>query len=124
MTADKISRSMIEDMFQGARRDRRSGRANWDIDDVCRWSFFFVDGDRDKLIRAGLALEPAGYELVGLLEPSDGEEDQETIYVRLDRVEKHTVDSLLSRNDELYAFAERFGLTSYDGMDVGAVDGP
>jgi hypothetical protein len=31
------------------------------------------------------------------------------------------VASLLARNDELHAFAARFGV-SYDGMDVGGVE--
>lgn len=95
----------------------------WDIDDVCRWSFFFVDADRERLIKAGEELERAGYEFVGLLEPGEEDDDQETIYLRVDRVEHHTVDSLMSRNEELYAFAASHGLANYDGMDVGAVGG-
>ena len=114
---------MIEDLFANTRKLRQEGRAKWDIDGVCRWSFFFVDADRERLVRAGEALERAGYELVGLLEP-DENDDQETIYLRVDCVERHTVDSLMSRNAELYSFAASHGLADYDGMDVGAIDGP
>lgn len=114
---------MIEDLFANTRKLTRDGRAKWDIDAVCRWSFFFVDVDRDRLIRAGEDLARGGYEFVGLLEPGE-DDDQETIYLRVDRVERHTVDSLLSRNSELYAFAESHGLANYDGMDVGAIDSP
>ena len=42
----------------------------------------------------------------------------------MDRVERHTVDSLMARNAELYKFADAQGLTDYDGMDVGPVDAP
>lgn len=73
---------------------------------------------------AGEDLARDGYELVGLLEPGEDDDDQETIYLRVDRVERHTVDSLLGRNSELYAFAESHGLADYDGMDVGAIDSP
>jgi Regulator of ribonuclease activity B len=119
-----ISVEMIEDLFERTRRLRKDGRVKWDIDDVCRWSYFFVDSSPEKLLAAGHQLEGAGYEIIGLLEPGPEDEDQETIYLRVDRVEKHTVTSLLTRNDELYTFAARLGLQDYDGMDSGAVDGP
>ena len=119
-----ISTELIEDLFERTRLLRKEGKVAWDIDDVCRWSFFFVDASVEKLVDAGRQLERAGYEFVGLLEPGPEDEDQETIYLRVDRVEKHTVNSLLSRNTELYAFAARAGLRDYDGMDSGGVDGP
>ena len=119
-----ITREMIEDLFERTRRLRAEGKVKWNIDDACRWSFFFIDGSREKLIAAGQELEGIGYEFVGLLEPSPDDDDQETIFLRVDRVEKHTVHSLLARNDDLYAFADRIGLQGYDGMDSGAVDGP
>lgn len=115
---------MLEELFVATRTARREGYVTWDIDDACRWSFFFVDEDRERLIAAGDALARAGYEAVGLLEPHEDDDDRETLYLRVDRVERHTVDSLLARNAELYAFAEAHGLGDYDGMDVGAIDAP
>jgi hypothetical protein len=41
--------------------------------------------------------------LVTLLEPGEEDDDQETIFLRVDRGGRHTVDSLLTRNSELYA---------------------
>jgi hypothetical protein len=122
MEASVIDRAMIEDLFARTRQLARDGCAGWDIDDVCRWSYFFVDPDPDRLLAAGEALEADGYELVGLLD--DEEEEPESFLLRVDRVEQHTVESLVARNAELYAFAERHGLEGYDGMDVGAVEGP
>ncbi len=55
---------------------------------------------------------------------SDTNGYQETIYLQADKVEIHTVDTLLARNVELYALAHRFRIRDYDGMDNGAVDGP
>jgi hypothetical protein len=119
-----ISQEMIEDLFVRTRQLRMEGRVAWDIDDVCRWSYFFVDSSKEKLLDAARELERAGYEPIGFLEPEPEDEDQETIFLRVDRVERHTVASLLARNDELYAIAARLGLRDYDGMDSGAVDGP
>ena len=117
-----ITKEQLEDLFQRTRNLHKEGRASWDIDRVCRWSFFFVDRDREKLIRLGKHLEQLQFEFVGFLEPGPEDDDQETIYLRVDKVEKHTVSSLLARNDEFYKLAEQFQVADYDGMDVGAVD--
>ena len=119
-----IDRERIEELFARSRQLLQEGRATWNIDDVCRWSFFFVDADRERLVSAGKVLERAGYEFVGLLEPDEDGDDPETIYLRVDRVERHTVDSLVARNAELDSFAASHGLANYDGMDVGAIEGP
>ncbi len=65
-----ISAEMIEDLFERTRRLRKERRVTWDIDDVCRWSYFFVDSSAEKLVDAGHQLEGAGYEFIGLLEPA------------------------------------------------------
>lgn len=119
-----ISRDMIENLFARTRSLRAEGRVSWDVDATCRWSFFFVDSDREKLLSAAQYLEARGYEFMGTLDPTPDDDDQETIYLRVDRIEKHTVDTLLSRNEELYEIARRFDLVDYDGMDCGAIEGP
>lgn len=108
-----ITREQLDEMFTSMR-----AKARWSIDGECCWDYFFVDSDRDKLLRAGELLERQGFEIVGLLEPSPDDDDQHTVYLQVRRIERHTVDSLLARNAELYAFAERVGLKAYDGMDV------
>ena len=118
-----ITQKMIEGLFERMRRLRAGGRVPWNIDDVCRWSYFFVDSSRDQLIASGKFMKGRGYEIVGLLEPGPEDKDQEPIYLRVDRTEKHSVQTLLSRNEELYALADLLGLQGYDGMDVGAVEG-
>ncbi len=119
-----ITQEMLEDLFKNTRKLKAEGRIDWDIDHECRWSFFFVDTSRDKLVAAGRHLEAGGYESVGLLEPSPEDDDQTMLYLRADRVETHTVESLLQRNEELYSLADSFGLGGYDGMDAGAAEGP
>ena len=123
-THPMITQEMIEGLFERMRRLHAEGRVSWDIDNVCRWSYFFVDSSRDQLIASGKFLEGKGYEIVGLLEPGPEDDDQETIYLRVDRTERHSVQTLLSRNEKLYALADLLGLQGYDGMNVGVVEGP
>ena len=119
-----ITPEQIHDFFDQTRQLKREGRAPFDIDQTCRWSYFVIGADREKLTQAGRHLEQHGYEVVGFLEPTPEDDDQETLYLRFDKIERHTPDSLLARNAELYKLAADFGLAGYDGMDVGAVDGP
>ena len=86
-----ITEEAIRDLFERTRFLRDTGRAKWDIDDICRWSFFFVDTSREKLLRAADELAALGYEVVGMLEPTPDDDDQEAIFLRVDRVEKHSV---------------------------------
>ncbi|MGZ4972159.1 MAG: ribonuclease E inhibitor RraB [Limisphaerales bacterium] len=119
-----ITRQQILDFFDHTRQLKREGRAHYDIDQVCRWSYFVIDTDREKLTRAGRHLEQHGYQVIGFLEPAPDDDDQGTIYLRFDKIEYHTPDSLITRNAEFYKLAADFDLVGYDGMDVGAVDGP
>ncbi len=118
-----ITREQLDTFFSETRALFAEGRAKWRIDNPCRWSYFFVDPSREKLAPVGQHLEALGYDVVGFLEP-DPEAAEQLYYLRADRVELHTVDSLLARNAELYAVAAKYGVSDYDGMDVGAVDGP
>ncbi|MBV8880502.1 MAG: ribonuclease E inhibitor RraB [Planctomycetaceae bacterium] len=119
-----ITRDQVERLFEHTRELRREGRVDWDIDGVCRWTYFFVDSSRARLTRLGEHLAQHGYENAGLMEPSPEDVDQETIHLQVEKVERHTVDSLLARNDELYALARRFKVRDYDGMDNGPAEGP
>jgi|SRR6516165_11276154 hypothetical protein len=112
-----IAREMLENMFARIRE-----QAPWNIDDVCLWGYFFTDHDKQRLLAAAPALQQMGYRVVGILEPTPGDDDQDLLFLHVEREEKHTVDSLEARNQELDRFAEDFGLRSYDGMDVGPVE--
>ncbi|CAH0242620.1 hypothetical protein SRABI118_02757 [Massilia sp. Bi118] len=118
-----VTLPMLEEFFAETRRTHASGRANWNIGDECRWSYFFIDRDREKLLPIAAHLAPSGYEFIGTLDPDEAA-DNPVFYLRMDRVETHTPASLDERNQLLYAIAARFGVLNYDGFDVGAVDGP
>ena len=111
-----ITRDQLQEMFDSSRAN-----AKWNIDGICLWGYFFTDHNRERLLLAAPVLEKMGYRLVGLLEPSSENDDQELLFLHVEREEQHTVDSLDARNRELYRFADEFQLESYDGMDVGPV---
>ena len=119
-----ITREQVEALFLHTRQLRRDGRVDWDIDGVCRWSYYFVDASRKNLLRLGEHLKGMGFQVVGLREPADGDDDPETITLQVDQVEQHTVDSLMARNREFTAAARQFQVRDFDGLDNGPVDGP
>jgi len=113
----RIDRAALEELFANIR-----AKTSWPIDGDMLWGYFFADTDRDKLERCGRELEALGYRFVGVQKPED--DDDETLFLRVERIETHTVDTLEERNMELYALADRLGLQTYDGMDVNPVPLP
>ena len=115
----RISREALTAMFKAARTNPRT---KWSIDGKCVWGFFFVHPDRQRLERAGQFLQKDGYRLVEVRGPTQVKAGfRFTLHV--EKVERHSVDTLLARNDRFYAFARKHGLESYDGMDVGPLPG-
>lgn len=114
-----ISRKLLQELFKNC-----ESVDTFDIKSTCRWSYFFTDTDADNLLAAGEELEQRGYSLIGVLE-ADGSPDDETeqyYYLQVNRIEHHTVDTLIALNQQLDAFAAERGLHSYDGMEVGPID--
>ena len=95
-------------------------KAPWNIDGPLLWGYFFFDPSREKLARAAGELQSTGYRVVGISQV----QGQQRLRLHVERVEVHTPATLDARNQELYALAERLGLASYDGMDVGPVPAP
>jgi len=118
-----ITLPQLEEFFESTRQSHEAGRCSFRIDDECRWSYFFVDPNREKLLHVADHMQRLGYEFVGTLDPE--EDDENPVYfLRMDRVERHSPTSLDDLNCQLYRIADQFGVQSYDGMDVGQVDGP
>jgi hypothetical protein len=101
--------------------DNIAQKTSWNMNSNMTWSYFFIHKDIQMLEVARPLLEMSNYQFVAYLEPSP-ENDNPVYYLRVDRVETHSVDSLHARNEELAALAHRLGVT-YDGMDVGPVGG-
>ena len=111
----RLGREAITEMFDDA---RRNPRATWSIDGKCQWGYFFFGLDQQKLQSAGKELEKEGYRFVGVRGPMKAKTGFRYI-LHVEKVERHSVDTLLVRNQQLSVFAAKLGLESYDGMEVG-----
>ena len=108
-----IELSQIEEMFDNVR-----AQTDWDIDSDMLWGYFFTDIETAKLEAAAEELEAMGFRPVSIYQSED-----ETHYqLHVEREERHTPASLYVLSQRLSEVAERLGLRSYDGVDVGPVD--
>lgn len=113
------SRNAIEGMFANIAQ-----KTNWNMSRNMLWGYFFTNPSRDKLDLAAKDLSRLGYRIVEVyLSEKDNPADPDLWWLHVERVETHSVDSLLQRNAELTVFAKTHHLASYDGMDVGPVSG-
>jgi len=108
---DVIPIEQLQEMFAGMRQG-----SGWDVDGPLLWGYFFMHSGREPLQKTAEFLEASGYRLVGINENRPG-----LFVLHVERVETHSAETLFARNAELYGVAGRFGLDSYDGMDVGPV---
>jgi hypothetical protein len=107
-----ITLDQLQVMFSNMRL-----KAGWGTDADLLWGYFFTDRDAQKLKPVAEHLALLGYRVVNIY-PTD---DRTTNFLHVEKVEHHTPLSLHKRNGEFYDLAARFGLESYDGMDVGPV---
>jgi hypothetical protein len=108
-----ITLAQLEDMFQ-----RMRANTKWNVDGDLLWGYFFTDPRPEKLRPVADELTTLGYRYVDLSARSSN------IHVlHVEKVETHTPQSLYERNMEFYRLAEKHGIASYDGMDVGPAPG-
>jgi regulator of RNase E activity RraB len=90
-------------------------KTKWNLDGDMLWGYFFTDSNPKKLEPVAKHLSDAGYRVVSIYET----DDKSTHFLHVERVEHHTPEILDARNREFYALAAKFGIETYDGMDVG-----
>jgi hypothetical protein len=110
-STQRIQLTQIEAMFSDMR-----ARAPWNVDGPLLWGYFFFDPSEQKLRNVAKELEKS-YRVVSVAEVPG----RRSFRLHVEKVEVHTPASLHARNSEFYELAARFGLASYDGMDVGPV---
>lgn len=108
-----IDLSQIEEMFENVR-----AQTDWDIDSDMLWGYFFTDETTEKLQAAAEELESMGFRPVSIYQS----EDETHFQLHVEREERHTPASLYVLSQRLSEVAERLGLRSYDGVDVGPID--
>jgi hypothetical protein len=115
-----FDRATMESMFNDIKL-----KTDWPVDTgECLWGYFFIDIDRKKLESAGRLLQGQGYRYVDIFAAYLPDEDPEVVpyfFLHVGRIEHHTIETLMARNEQLSDFARSQNLQSYDGMDVGAV---
>lgn len=109
-STDRIPLSQLQEMFDGMR-----AKTKWNVDGPLLWGYFFYDSSQAKLKHAAEVLAASGYRIVGI----EREDKGATFRLHVEKVEVHTPASLHMRNDEFYKLAAKYGIASYDGMDVG-----
>ncbi len=119
-----IPLEQLEKLFQDLRSE-----TDWAIDGPMLWGYYFLSPDEDKLMAAAGELGENGYTIVGIFEEEAEDEEGNTVetqqnVLHVERIEEHTPESLFARNAELEEFAGKYGLESYDGMDVNPVPDP
>lgn len=105
-----ITAAQLQEMFSHMRANPK-----WNVDAPLLWGYFFIDPDPNWLQLVAQDLTASGYRLVDIR----ATDDKSAYVLHIEKVEHHTVESLNKRNQEFYALAEKFKLSSYDGMDVG-----
>lgn len=110
-----IPKSELVEMFNDIARSTK-----WDMSGEMLWGYFFTDSDPSKLEALSERLEDMGYDFV---EIDEGDNPDGQLTLQVARVEVHTPDTLFERSQELSALAEEMGISAYDGVDVGSVDG-
>jgi hypothetical protein len=107
-----ITRDQLVEMFANIKE-----KTKWDMDGKMVWGYFFTNATREPLVAASKDLEKQGFRVVQVYQT----EERKEWWLHVEKVESHSVDSLHSRNQELYKFADEKKLGSYDGMDVGPI---
>lgn len=109
-TRSRITLNQMEEMFHNLRI-----KTKWNVDGDLLWGYFFMDPKAEKLRPLADELAATGYRVVNLHPSRDGR-----IHVlHVEKVETHTPQSLHERNTHFYRLAEKYGVATYDGMDVG-----
>ncbi|MCQ1780416.1 ribonuclease E inhibitor RraB [Neorhizobium galegae] len=110
-----IPRAQLEEMFAGIQT-----QTTWNINGEMLWGYFFTSRGKSELEKIATALKRDGYRLVGIRErepkaPQAAAEWQ----LHVERVERHTVNTLYTRNSAFESLAKDHKDVTYDGMDVG-----
>ena len=95
--------------------------AGWDLSQPMEWGYFFTDRKRAKLEAALRDLQKDGFTFVDIFIPQLEKDEEDYFFLHVVKVGVHTPETLFAQNALLYALAEKHGLDSYDGMDVGPI---
>jgi len=106
---ETITLQQLQEMFAGLRSE-----TDWDIDGELLWGYYFTAAAPEVLEAAAETLSKRDFEVTEIFES----DDEPVFILQVERLEKHTPETLFARNAELEAFAAGLEGVEYDGMDV------
>ena len=106
----------IKEIFEQAKTED-----GWDLDNDMLYSYYFVDESVEKLEKLGNRLAEDKYDFIDIFELGDEETGESTgeFLLHIDKLEKHTPESLAQRNVEFQKLADEYDIETYDGWDFG-----
>lgn len=114
-----ITKDSLVEMFANI-----SKKTTWDMSGPMLWGYFFTDSSPQKLESVVSELEKGGYRYVEIFQADkESQSEPDVWWLHVEKVEIHSPETLNIRNQQLYEFARKHGLDSYDGMDVGPASG-
>lgn len=115
----------VESQLEGIREIFNDAKTQdgWNTDDEMLYSYYWVDGDVDKLEKLGEHLEKQGYDFVDIFELGEEDTGKSTgeFLLHIDKIESHTPESLAQRNVEFQKLADEYEIETYDGWEFGEV---
>ena len=106
-----IPLNQIEEMFTRM----KSNGVNTDTNML--YGYFFTNTEPKKLESVADELIELNFQFVDIYQDEDN-----TYWLQVERIETHNAQSLFDLNKQLYNIADRHGISSYDGFDVGNAD--
>lgn len=106
-----IPLNQIEEMFTRM----KSNGVNTDTNML--YGYFFTNTEPKKLESVADELKELNFQFVDIYQVEDS-----TYWLQVERIETHNAQSLFDLNKQLYNIADRHGISSYDGFDVGNAD--
>ncbi len=108
---------MTLEQFQRLFEELRT-ETKWDVEGELLWGYYFSSPSSEKLSGLSDLMEESGYRVVGIFED---DENEGGFTLRVEEEEAHTPESLLARNLEFEAIAQRDEETLFQGLDVNSV---
>jgi hypothetical protein len=112
-----ITLDKLEQMFESMKKTPEI-----DLKKPLLWGYFFTHSEPTMLEKTKLILIKKGYRSVDIyLSDKESPTDPNVYWLHVEKEEIHSAASLDKLNDEFYLLANKLGLKSYDGMDVGPI---
>ncbi len=106
----------IKEIFELAEKED-----GWNLENEMLYSYYFVDESVEKLEKLGEYLAKEKYDFVDIFELGDEETGESTgeYLLHIDKLEKHTPESLAQRNVEFQKLGDEYDVDTYDGWEFG-----